>query len=1556
MKTSKRILSFVFCLILIATSFLTPIVSAASGVYELAFDNLFVFEQWANHPKSGVVSPNLNGTITKDIAAGSFTLTNNSTDEIFTAFSMGLNTGYYSMPVKPNTEYIFKYNANGTTTSFETFVFYFDSSDAYIDLSNAFASQYGDNQWTFTTPENAAFIQVRFDNNTPGTYATVKDIRICETAVYEYAQTVPYRTTYTYSQGNTYGELPRPNRSGLVFAGWYTGPDGTGERITENTLIAATSYSLYSKWEPELLGELSIYSPPSKQTYCLGEKLNPNGLALCITYPDGSTEILESGFYYYPQVLDTTGQQTVTVEYGNKTATFTVNVKEAENVSVTINNSTVTVPVANNNYTINKTASAFNRYEIHYSSDAYVKAVMLMGTTEEEFFLEPSEDGVFTGYIDGFLDSTTQTQISSITFTGLDKDFMDFKLKSVTTTKDTVPENLVYLTGTDYKIGIDLHWGGALSYLEDLKNDVYSSVSKYSSSKTTEVDFKSKVSTSSYLYNTSDAVNLINCNDTGRLVQQSYYGTGSPPYELGDYNGTPWNYNPVQGGNVHNEASKIVDLRITENEIYVKCRPLDWGKTKEYITPSYMEAWYTLEDGLMRATCRFVDFSGYPEATTTQELPAFYCVEPLNNFVYYSGGEAWSDSNTRVDRADLKFWGNATDQNFYCNENWCAFTGADSDSFGIGLYSPGQTNMYTGVFYGGDENTHCSTVTPSTESPTSYIAPIDVFTFKSFSPYSYAYYLTTGTVDDIRSTFKEVATDIDDPCKVGYTNGYCNVCGKNESATLTTNKYDINGDGTKDSVYEISNAGQLHWFSDFVNVGNTTANAVVTCDITDNAPVLTSYGVLNSDTSDFKIWNPIGSSSLQYKGVFDGQCHTISGLYIDSATTSEVGLFGYVAQGSTVKRIGVDDSYFGGNTYVGGIAGQNAGTIENCYTYCTVTDGTSYVGGISGYTSGNVKNCYNTGIADSSDNYCGGIAGGVSAASNLSNCYYLSDSAKDGKGTSQNGIGNTASGNTTADNTAYSSSKTIEEFASGEVAYLLQEANTEQIWGQKANFDGSAPVFDTTGEYKVIASESNGYSLIFIGDIVDDDALDVYDYQQLVNTALSEKDVTENELFFSDMNTDGILNVVDCSILERLISGHDVDIPVYLKGDLDLDGVPFTSYDISSMKTAFKDTAVLSVQQKYICDINSDGTVDEKDLELLNSRKPVTYTPAYVTMKDAMTLKTKTANVIILCGQSNAYGASPLTPEVKAFAGSTDYSNVKIKYNNINSTDGSSGWRTYYSNNEFETFKLGIGGQADLWFGPEVGLSYYLATDENTKDELWYIIKYTAAGTYLGGNWLYETNYNNAITAPNIQSDLGGYLADLMVDYVNDALDDLVKMHGANNVNIRSFLWHQGESDSCVEQWANQYGDLQNILVNKVRTSFESRDIDSHIGFVDGGIAAYDTRTYFNPLLNTELTYTSWMYSDTVNSQKASNATLWYVPDNTTSNIINMTTAGLYANSAPTGKTLTDSIWIDTSTCLSKLANNNENGEYDGSHYCGESMLKIGIWYAQGMLQVSNYY
>lgn len=1573
-KKMYRITAFCVCTMLLVVNYLTPVGFAASDIYELAFDNLFVFEQWANHPNSGVVSPALTGgELTKDIEAGSFTLTNNSSDsEIYTSHSMGSNTGYYSMPVKPNTSYTFEYSANGTVTSFETFVFYFDSLGQYISLENRFASQYGNNMWTFTTPENAEFIQIRFDNNSIGSYATVSDIRICETEVYEYSKDNVFRKTYTYSSNAVYGTLPEPRRDNLVFAGWYTGPDGTGEKITADTAVSAASYSLYAKWEPMLLGDLALVSLPDKQEYCLGEKLNTEGLSISVTYPDGTMEILESGFSCSPEILNETGTQTITVSFGNKIAEFTVNVKESVDASVLLNGTAITVPMANYKYTVGKTVSAFNRYEISYSSDAYVKGVMLMGETTEEFFLEPAQDGVFSGYIDGFLSGTTQSQITSISFTSLDTDFMDFTLNSVTTTDHTVPDNMVYLSSSDYKIGIDLKWGGALTYLEDLTNSVVAAKNNQDSSLPIEVGFSDDFTgtytsggitlpgigtiggTQKDLYTTQGGVNLINCNDTGRLVQQSYYGTGSYPYEPGDYNGVPWNYNPVQGGNVHNEPSKIVDLQVTENEIYVKCRPLDWGKTAEHITPSYMEAWYTLEDGLMRATCRFVDYSGYPEATTTQELPAFYCVEPLNNFVYYSGGEPWSDSNTKVTESSLQFWGDYPDQFFNCNENWAAFIGDDADSFGIGLYCPGQTNMYTGVF----NRDLCTTVSPATESPTSYIAAVDTFTFKSFNPFSYAYYITTGDIDTIRSNFKEVATDPADPCNVGYTNGFCNNCGKYEVPTLTTDKYDLNGDNAFDNVYEISNAGELYWFREVVNNGDVNANAVLVDDITDNSSVLADYGVLSGDTSKLRVWEPIGNSTNKYNGFFDGQGHTVSGVFVNNSAKSYVGLFGCTDSNAHIEKIDISDSYFGGNQYVGCFVGYNGGTVENCCNIYTVTRGSSYVGGTSGYTNGVVKNCYNAGIVNA-NNYIGGVAGSASSVSGISNCYYLYSCATDGSSVIQNGVGNSAKGSTTADTASATEMKTAEEFASGEVAYLLQKANTEQVWGQKINQTGAGPVFDFDGKYKVIAVEGTGtYSLISIGDVENDGDVDIYDYQQLVNAVLSGNKNSDDytEMLRKDLDSDGYLDVIDCALMERMLSGYFGKIDVYLKGDFDFDGVAFTEYDISAIKNGIQNADKISAMQKYACDLNFDGILDNKDIELLAQQEETASIP-FTSTEDTTELRNKTANVIILCGQSNAYGASPLTAEVKAAVGDTDFSNVKIKYNNINTVDGTN-WATLFSNNKFETFRLGIGGQAENWFGPELGLSHYLATNEATKDEMWYIIKYTAAGTYLGGDWLFDTSgkYLNEVNHQNIYNSLGGYLADLMIPYVNSALDEIAAIHGVGKINIRSFMWMQGESDSLVKEWADQYGDLQNILVNQVRTEFEPRDADAHIGFVDGGIAAYNSTTFVNPQANNATqTYNSWVYSDTVNTHKTNNASLWYVPAATSKNIINKTTAGLYTNTSTSSNKLPNSIWIDTSTCKSKLENNVENGEYDGAHYCGESMLNIGKWFGYGMTEVSGF-
>ena len=129
--------------------------------------------------------------------------------------------------------------------------------------------------------------------------------------------------------------------------------------------------------------------------------------------------------------------------------------------------------------------------------------------------------------------------------------------------------------------------------------------------------------------------------------------------------------------------------------------------------------------------------------------------------------------------------------------------------------------------------------------------------------------------------------------------------------TITPSKPQT-GDGSVNSPYEISNAEELYWFAALVNgeLGGETPNASakLTADISVNSHVLDYDGTLNNNGSGFITWTPIGNGSNLYTGTFDGQGHTISGLYFNISECHIVGLFG--ANKGTIKNVGVVDSYF----------------------------------------------------------------------------------------------------------------------------------------------------------------------------------------------------------------------------------------------------------------------------------------------------------------------------------------------------------------------------------------------------------------------------------------------------------------------------------------------------------------------------------------------------------------------------------------------------------------------------------------------------------------------
>ena len=327
--------------------------------------------------------------------------------------------------------------------------------------------------------------------------------------------------------------------------------------------------------------------------------------------------------------------------------------------------------------------------------------------------------------------------------------------------------------------------------------------------------------------------------------------------------------------------------------------------------------------------------------------------------------------------------------------------------------------------------------------------------------------------------------------------GNCPKCNATvyQPAVETTDKYDIDDDGTKDTVYEISNAGQLYWFAGLVNgtldgvEQNTLANAILTANITVNENLLDS---LQYDTegnvsngSDFITWTPIadwmGNRTTQYSGTFDGNNKTVSGLYFNGDSTC-IGLFGSSESDGNIKNVGVVDSYFKGNDHVGGVCGNNAGTITNCYNAGNLTaiESSATIGGICGYNNGGtVTNCYNTGTVTATGSVAsvGGVCGCSTAP--VSNCYNIgtvtaTSSSADISGICGYNFGPIKNCYYLADTEDENGGKTTAQFASGEVAYLLSQGCTVvvdnsdvtydgSIWGQKLGENGDTyPVLDST--------------------------------------------------------------------------------------------------------------------------------------------------------------------------------------------------------------------------------------------------------------------------------------------------------------------------------------------------------------------------------------------------------------------------------------------------------------------------------------------------------------
>ena len=293
-------------------------------------------------------------------------------------------------------------------------------------------------------------------------------------------------------------------------------------------------------------------------------------------------------------------------------------------------------------------------------------------------------------------------------------------------------------------------------------------------------------------------------------------------------------------------------------------------------------------------------------------------------------------------------------------------------------------------------------------------------------------------------------------------NQVCSVCGYGCVTPQTD----------EDGNYVITNTAELYGFAKLVNEGQTDANAVLGCDITVNQGVLDANGDLSDGA--FITWTPIGSShTTPYSGTFDGRGHSINGLYFCQDRTQPLqgklylGLFGLL-ENATVENVTVADSYFNaGADYssVGGIAAQAGGsTISCCETRVNVYAMVS--GGITAEAHGSeIVNCSSVGTIDSFTK-----AGGITAfamesnikKSNIKNCFYAGAVTTSLQGSVIPIADCETISNCYYDKNQFSgqtkllsgvTAKTTKQFQSGSVAYLLQDGQEAEVWGQEIGVD-----------------------------------------------------------------------------------------------------------------------------------------------------------------------------------------------------------------------------------------------------------------------------------------------------------------------------------------------------------------------------------------------------------------------------------------------------------------------------------------------------------------------
>ncbi|APQ12041.1 hypothetical protein BJP27_11210 [Pseudomonas oryzihabitans] len=209
--------------------------------------------------------------------------------------------------------------------------------------------------------------------------------------------------------------------------------------------------------------------------------------------------------------------------------------------------------------------------------------------------------------------------------------------------------------------------------------------------------------------------------------------------------------------------------------------------------------------------------------------------------------------------------------------------------------------------------------------------------------------------------------------------------------------------------YYIKAPINLHSGNNFGTQKGSTGSLVSYTVVTDanalqamNNSLAGNYAVgSNIDLASISNWTPVGNSSNNFTGQFAGLGHTLGNLSINVSNTSYIGLFGFAANGSVIRDIGLVGGSISGayNGNIGGLAGFNAGTVSNVYATLDMSGlvRPNNTGGLVGQNQGAISNAYSTSNVGGVNAKGGGLVG-YNQGGTITNAYATGTVGSDSEG------------------------------------------------------------------------------------------------------------------------------------------------------------------------------------------------------------------------------------------------------------------------------------------------------------------------------------------------------------------------------------------------------------------------------------------------------------------------------------------------------------------------------------------------------------------------------